>query len=179
MQTTFAAMDLTQYLQDVPDWPKPGVVFKDITPLLKDAQALAMAVELMASPFRGKGVQLVLGAESRGFIFGTAIAQALSAGFIPVRKPNKLPRPTTGITYDLEYGTDRLEIHSDAIAPGQKVLVVDDVLATGGTMRACVDLVDKLGGEVAGVTVLIELAFLKGRAKLGKYDHVHAVITIE
>lgn len=179
MHSSFAAMDLTKFLVDVPDWPKPGVVFKDISPLLRDPQALAMAVELMASPFRGKGVQAVLGAESRGFIFGTAIAQALSAGFVPIRKPNKLPRATTGITYDLEYGTDRLEVHTDAITPGTKVLVVDDVLATGGTMKASLDLADMLNAEVMGVTVLIELAFLNGRARLGRYDHVHSVIRIE
>ena len=172
-------MDLATFLRDIPDWPKPGVVFKDITPLLRDPAALAMAVELMASPFRGKGVQVVAGAESRGFIFGTAVAQALSAGFVPIRKPKKLPAKTTGITYDLEYGTDRLEVHTDAITKGQKVLVVDDVLATGGTMKACLDLVHLLGGELMGVTVLIELAFLHGRDKLKPYDHVHAVMKID
>jgi adenine phosphoribosyltransferase len=169
-------MDLTKLIRDIPDWPKPGIVFKDITPLLKDPSGLAMAVELMASPFRGKGVQLVCGAESRGFIFGTAIAQALSAGFIPIRKPKKLPYNAHSITYDLEYGTDTLEVHTDAIAPGQKVLMVDDLLATGGTMKACCDLIDRMGGDIVGVTVLIELVFLNGRQQLGPYNNVHAVL---
>ncbi len=135
-----------------------------------------MAVELMASPFRGKGVQKVIGAESRGFIFGTAIAQALSAGFVPGRKPGKLPGPTHAIDYDLEYGTDTLHIQGDAVHTGEKVLMVDDLLATGGTMKACCDLIDRLGGEIVGVTVLIELAFLKGRERIKPYDGVHAVI---
>lgn len=167
---------LASLIRDVPDWPKPGIVFKDITPLLADPRGLAMAVELMANPFRGKGVDLVIGAESRGFIFGTAIAQALSAGFIPVRKPSKLPRQAHSVTYALEYGQDTLQIHADAIAKGQRVLMVDDLLATGGTMKACCDLVDKLGGKIMGVTVLIELQFLKGRERLQPYDSVHAVL---
>ncbi|QDU32120.1 Adenine phosphoribosyltransferase [Poriferisphaera corsica] len=167
---------LEQLIRNIPDYPKPGVQFKDITPLLADPAGLAMAVELMASPFRGKGIELVCGAESRGFIFGTAIAQALSAGFIPIRKPNKLPSDTAAITYDLEYGTDTLEIHKDAIKPKQKVLMVDDLLATGGTMKACCDLVDGLGGNIAGVTVLIELNFLNGRNVLAPYDNVHPVL---
>src|SRR5690606_8799749 len=118
------------------------------------------AVELMASPFRGMGVELVVGAESRGFIFGTAVAQALSAGFVPIRKPNKLPRPTRTMTYELEYGTDTLQVHADAVRRGQRVLMVDDLLATGGTMKACCDLIDQLGGNIVGVTVLIELTEL-------------------
>ena len=138
-------MNLEQLIANVPDYPKPGVQFKDITPLLSDPAGLAMAVEMMASSFRGKGIEVVCGAESRGFIFGTAVAQALSAGFIPIRKPNKLPRETVAISYDLEYGTDTLEIHKDAIKTGQKVLMVDDLLATGGTMKACCDLVDGFG----------------------------------
>lgn len=172
--TPIAALE--KLIQDVPDWPKPGIVFKDITPLLADAAGLAMAVELMANPFRGQDVDLVIGAESRGFIFGTAIAQALSAGFVPIRKPKKLPRRAHTITYALEYGQDTLEIHADAVARGQRVLMVDDLLATGGTMKACCDLIDKLGGEIVGVTVLIELAFLKGRERLKPYDAVHAVL---
>ena len=135
-----------------------------------------MAVELMANPYRGDGIDLVAGAESRGFIFGTAVAQALSAGFIPIRKPNKLPYTTRNVEYDLEYGTDQLEIHTDAVAKGQRVLMVDDLLATGGTMKACCDLITQLGGDIVGVTVLIELAFLTGRKKLAPYDQVHAVI---
>jgi len=161
---------LSRYIRDVPDFPKPGIVFKDITPLLGDPGALALAVELIAHPFRGRHVDLVVGAESRGFIFGTAVAQALSAGFVPIRKPGKLPHETKQVTYDLEYGTDSLEIHLDAVKPGQKVLMVDDLLATGGTMKACCDLVNSLGGEIVGVAVLIELEFLQGRKKLKDYN---------
>ena len=172
-----AAMDLRPFIRDIPDWPKPGIVFKDITPVMKDPAALAMAVEMMVSPFRGKHIDVVAGAESRGFIFGTALAQSLSAGFIPVRKPRKLPWKTHGVDYELEYGTDRLEVHQDAIHPGQRVLLADDLLATGGTMRACCDLVHKMGGELVGITLLIELAFLNGRARIAPYDrNVHAVI---
>ena len=169
-------MDLNALIRDVPDFPKPGIIFKDITPLLKNPAGLAMAVELMASPFRGKGVQVVCGAESRGFIFGTAVAQALSAGFVPIRKPHKLPAEHLAVTYELEYGRDSLEVHRDAIAAGQKVLMVDDLLATGGTMKACCDLIDRMGGSIVGVTVLIELAFLKGRTRLTPHDNVHAVL---
>ncbi len=167
---------LQQRIRDVLDFPKAGIVFKDITPLLRDPRALALSVELMANPFRGKGVELVVGAESRGFIFGTAIALALSAGFVPVRKPGKLPPATHGVDYGLEYGTDRVEITTTAIQPGQRVLMVDDLLATGGTLRACCDLVEGLRGRIIGTTVLIELLHLDGRKKLGKYGDVHAVL---
>ena len=170
-------MDLHTLIRDIPDYPKPGIVFKDITPLLADPSGLAMAVEQMANPYRGQGIQAVCGAESRGFIFGTAVAQALSAGFIPIRKPGKLPYKTHAMAYELEYGTDELEIHTDAIKPGEKVLMVDDLLATGGTMKACCDLVNKLGGEIVGATVLIELTFLHGRKQLGPYGDIHAVLT--
>jgi adenine phosphoribosyltransferase len=164
-------------IRDVPDFPKPGIVFKDITPMLADPASLAMAVEVMASPFRGKGVQKVCGAESRGFIFGTAIAQTLSAGFVPIRKPGKLPSDKVSMDYELEYGTDRLEVHRDAVAPGEKVLMVDDLLATGGTMKACCDMIEGLGGDIVGVTMLIELTFLPGRERLGKFGQgVHAVL---
>lgn len=174
---TVRESELSKLILDVPDFPKAGVTFKDMTPLLADPAALSLAVELMANPYRGKGVQLVVGAESRGFIFGTAIAQALSAGFVPVRKPGKLPREVYGMDYDLEYGTDRLEIHADAIGKGQKILLVDDVLATGGTMRAKCDLAEKIGAEIVGITVLIELGFLEGRLKLGTHgESVHGVI---
>lgn len=169
-------MDLNPLIQDVPDWPKPGIVFKDITPLLRDPAGLAMAVEQMANPFRGKQIELVAGAESRGFIFGTAIAQALSAGFVPIRKPRKLPRRVHAIEYELEYGMDRLEVHADAIARGQRVLLVDDLLATGGTMEACCRLMRNLGADLVGITVLIELAFLTGRRKLDQYGELHAVL---
>ncbi|MCA9283671.1 MAG: adenine phosphoribosyltransferase [Phycisphaerales bacterium] len=157
---------LATLIRDIPDFPKPGIVFKDITPLLADAGGLALAVELMANPYRNDGIDLVVGAESRGFIFGTAVAQALSCGFIPVRKPGKLPAERLSVTYQLEYGSDTLEIHADAIGSSQRVLMVDDLLATGGTMKACCDLVERLGATIAGVSVLIELEFLAGRRVL-------------
>lgn len=167
--------DLKKLIRDVPDFPKPGIVFRDFTPLLADPAALALAVELMANPFRGRGIQTVVGAESRGFIFGIAIAQALSAGFVPIRKPGKLPRAVHAVNYTLEYGTDRLELHVDALSRNQRVLVVDDLLATGGTMRACLDLVRKSGAQIDGVAVLIELGALKGRQGLG-VEHIHSVV---
>ena len=160
-------LDLQTLIRDVPDYPKPGITFKDITPLLASPQGLAMAVEQMANPYRGAGIELVCGAESRGFIFGTAIAQSLSAGFVPIRKPNKLPCETRSMSYDLEYGSDTLEIHADAVKPGQRVLMVDDLLATGGTLRACLDLLEGLKADVVGVSLLIELSFLGGRDKVG------------
>ncbi len=167
---------LSGLIRDVPDFPKPGIVFKDFTPLLADPGALALAVELMANPYRGKGIELVIGAESRGFIFGTAIAQALSAGFVPIRKPGKLPRSVHGVDYALEYGTDRLEIHSDALHAGARVLLVDDLLATGGTMEASCQLVEKTDATIAGITVLIELVFLRGRDKMADHGQVHSVL---
>jgi adenine phosphoribosyltransferase len=157
---------LEPLIREIPDFPKPGILFKDITPLLADPAGLALAVELMANPYRKADVDLVVGAESRGFIFGTAVAQALSCGFVPVRKPGKLPWQRRAQTYALEYGSDTLEIHADAMGPGQRVLMVDDLLATGGTMRACCDLVAGLGATIVGVSVLIELTFLNGREKL-------------
>jgi len=167
---------MVELIRDVPDFPKQGVVFKDITPLLADPASLALAVELVANPFRSQRIELVVGAESRGFIFGTAVAQSLSAGFVPVRKPGKLPSRTHGVDYGLEYGTDRVEIHDDAIRPGQRVLLVDDLLATGGTMKACCELVETLRGEIVGATVLIELTALNGRERLGRHGNVHAVL---
>ncbi|MEZ6192378.1 MAG: adenine phosphoribosyltransferase [Phycisphaerales bacterium] len=172
-------MDLNTLIRNVSDWPKPGIQFKDITPLLRDPAGLAMAVELMASPWRGKNVDLVCGAESRGFIFGTAIAQALSAGFVPIRKPKKLPAKTHAISYDLEYGSDTLEVHADAVMKGQRVLMVDDLLATGGTMKASCDLIDKMGGDIVGISVLIELSFLPGRKLVSGHGNVHAVLTYD
>src|SRR6185295_10175677 len=166
---------LKTLIRDVPDFPKPGVLFRDITPLLSDPSGLALSIELLANPFRGQRIDLVVGAESRGFIFGTAVACCLSAGFALVRKAGKLPHNKVSMTYDLEYGTDSLEMHADSIVVGQRVLIVDDVLATGGTMKACCDLVKQLGGELAGVAVLIELEGLKGRSKLPT-DTVHSVI---
>ncbi len=176
MQTTDAIDKLANLIRDVPDFPKPGVVYKDFTPLLADPSALALAVELMANPYRGTGIDLVVGAESRGFIFGIAIAQALSAGFVPVRKPGKLPRAVYGVDYDLEYGSDRLELHEDALLAGHRVLLVDDLLATGGTMQASCQLVEKCGAQIAGITVLIELDFLNGRDLLGGFGDVHSVL---
>ncbi len=167
---------LEALIRDVPGFPKPGIVFKDLTPLLADSAGLALAVELMANPYRGKGIEMVVGAESRGFIFGIAIAQALSAGFVPVRKPGKLPWKVHGVNYALEYGTDRLEIHADALKKGQRVLMVDDLLATGGTMQACCQLVGLCGASIAGITVLMELTGLKGRNSLARFGQVHAVL---
>jgi adenine phosphoribosyltransferase len=168
-------VDLRTFIRDVPNFPKPGIVFKDITPLLANPSALAMAVEVLCNPFRGRNIQVVVGAESRGFIFGTAVAQALSCGFVPVRKPGKLPAAKVSMTYDLEYGQDTMEMHKDALPRGQRCLIVDDLLATGGTMKACCDLVEMLGGDIIGVAVLIELAFLKGRERFGKYE-LHSAI---
>ena len=160
---------LDALIRDVPDFPKPGIVFKDVTPLLANPAGLALAVELMANPFRGAGVDVVVGPESRGFIFGTAVATALSAGFVPVRKPGKLPYKTRSIEYALEYGTDQLHIHVDAVQPGMRVLLVDDLLATGGTLAASAKLIGEggLGATILGASVLIELEFLAGRANLG------------
>ena len=172
-------MNLEELIRDVPDYPKPGIVFKDITPLLADPRGLAEAIRRMADPFRQQDVELVTGAESRGFIFGAAIAVELGAGFVPFRKPGKLPCETKAIEYDLEYGTDKLEIHADAIARGQRVLIVDDLLATGGTMKAGCDLVRQLGGDIVGIAVLIELVFLNGRKMLADYPEAHAVIRVE
>jgi adenine phosphoribosyltransferase len=166
---------LKRQIRDIPDFPKPGILFRDITPLLADASGLALAVELLANPFRGKNIDLVVGAESRGFIFGTAVACCLSAGFVLVRKPGKLPHTKISRSYALEYGTDSLEIHSDAVIKGQRVLICDDLLATGGTMKACVELVRELGGSVESVAVLIELSGLGGRSKVLPVP-VHSVL---
>lgn len=167
---------LRALIRDIPDFPKPGILFRDITPLLRDPSALALSVELMANPFRGEKFDVVVGAESRGFIFGIAVAQALACGFIPVRKPGKLPHATAKAVYTLEYGQDSLEMHQDAFPAGSKVLIVDDLLATGGTMKACCELVERLGGRVAGCSVLIELNALGGR-KLLSPRPVNSVIT--
>jgi adenine phosphoribosyltransferase len=169
---------LKRLIRDIPDFPKTGILFRDITPLLADPPGLALAIELLANPFRGRKIDLVVGAESRGFIFGTAVACCLSAGFVLVRKPGKLPHKRVSMSYDLEYGRDTLEMHADAIVRGQRVLIVDDLLATGGTMKACCDLVKNLGGELAGIAVLIELAGLGGREKLLPHE-VHAVLRYE
>ena len=169
---------LKSLIRDIPDFPKPGILFRDITPLLCDPSGLALSIELLANPFRGKCVDLVVGAESRGFIFGTAVACCLSAGFAIVRKPGKLPFKSISQSYDLEYGKDSLHMHADSVKPGQRVLICDEVLATGGTMKACCDLVSQLGGQIVGVAVLIELAALKGRDKVTPHN-VHSVIRYE
>ena len=169
---------LRELIRDVPNFPKPGILFKDITPLLADPAGLSLAVEYLTQPFRHVDVDLVVGAESRGFIFGTAVARNLSAGFVPVRKPGRLPAEVASQEYSLEYGTDRLEIHRDAIKPGQRVLLVDDLLATGGTMGACCQLVTSLGGKIQGIAILIELSFLNGRGRIKEYP-VHTILTYD
>ena len=166
---------VARLIRAVPDFPKKGIMYRDITPMLADPGALALAVELMANPFRGQKFDVVVGAESRGFIFGVAVAQALGCGFVPVRKPGKLPSKAVSVSYTLEYGQDSLEMHADALAPGAKVLVVDDLLATGGTLQACCELVERVGGAVGGATALIELEALGGRARIAPRD-VHTVI---
>jgi adenine phosphoribosyltransferase len=162
-----AAERLKTLIRSIPDFPKPGIVFRDITPLIADADALREAARLMADPFRNDGIDLVIGIESRGFIFGAAVAIELGAGFVPIRKPGKLPFKTVRQEYSLEYGTDTIEMHADAVRKGQRVLMVDDLLATGGTMAAACRLVEGLGGVVAGTSFLVELTFLGGRKKLG------------
>ncbi|HEY2431482.1 MAG TPA: adenine phosphoribosyltransferase [Vicinamibacterales bacterium] len=157
---------LKSRIRHVPDFPKPGILFYDVTTLLRDPQGFRLAIDAMAEPYSGQGISVVVGIESRGFILGSAVADRIGAGFVPVRKVGKLPSKTIRASYALEYGTDSLEIHSDAIEPGQTVLVVDDLLATGGTARATLDLVRQLGGDVRGVSFLIELLALEGRAKL-------------
>ena len=153
-------------IRHVPDFPKAGILFYDVTTLLRDAEGFRLAIDALATPHVGKGIDLVVGVESRGFILGAAVADRLGAGFVPVRKVGKLPGRTIRATYELEYGTDSLEMHDDAITAGQRVLIVDDLLATGGTAKATVDLVQQGGGSVVGVSVLIELVELGGRAKL-------------
>jgi adenine phosphoribosyltransferase len=161
---------LKSTIREIPDWPKPGILFYDITTLLKNAQAFREAVTALIDPYRGQRIDLVLGIEARGFIFAPTVAYALGAGFVPVRKPGKLPAATNRAQYELEYGTDSLEIHRDAIGPGQRVLIVDDLIATGGTAKAVADLVRKMGGTVVGLAFLVELEFLNGREKLEGYN---------
>jgi adenine phosphoribosyltransferase len=159
-------MDLKQHIRHVPDFPKAGILFYDITTLLRDPEGFAVTIDMMAGPFMGKDIDAVVGIESRGFILGAAVAQRIKAGFIPIRKPGKLPSKTLKESYALEYGTDALEVHEDAVERGQRVLIVDDVLATGGTASAAAQLVRKLGGELHGLAFLIELEFLNGRSRL-------------
>ena len=162
--------NLKTLVREVPDFPKPGILFYDITTLLKDAVGFRSTIDALSGHYKDTGVDLVLGIEARGFIFAPALAYALKAGFVPVRKPKKLPAARATISYDLEYGQDTLEMHKDAIQPGARVLIVDDLLATGGTARATAQLVEMMGGEIAGIGVVIELTFLNGRQKLPGYD---------
>src|SRR5271165_4224451 len=158
--------DLKSLIREIPDFPKPGILFYDITTLLKNGEGLRQVIDGLKQPYEGTGIDIVVGIEARGFIFAPAIACALNAGFVPVRKPRKLPGERAQVTYELEYGTDTLEIHQDAIFNGCRVLIVDDLLATGGTAKATVDLVEQLGGTVAGLAFAVELTFLGGRSKL-------------
>ena len=166
----FNCAALKPLIRAVPDFPKPGILFYDITTLLKDKTGFAQLIDALAAHYIKHKIDLVLGIEARGFIFGPALAYRLNAGFVPVRKPRKLPAPVARVTYDLEYGSDTLEIHLDAIEPGQRVVLVDDLLATGGTMEATVKLVKQLGGEIAGLAFAIELDFLKGGDRFKDYE---------
>ena len=162
--------DLRTKIREIPDFPKPGILFYDITTLLKEPHAYRDAIDLMLQPYRDTGVEIVVGMESRGFIFSAAMAYELDAGLVPVRKLGKLPAETLTVEYALEYGSNTLEIHRDAIRPGQKVLIVDDLLATGGTVRGTIELVERLQGVVVGLGFLVELEFLKGRDRLQGYS---------
>lgn len=163
-------MNLSELIRDVPNFPKEGIIFKDITTLLKNSNGLRIAANELCNFAKNKGITKVAGIESRGFILGGLLAEKLNAGFVPIRKPGKLPAEKISESYSLEYGTDSIEIHKDAIVPGDKVLLHDDLLATGGTMEAAVKLVEKLGGEVVQISFIIELDFLKGRDRLAKYE---------
>ncbi len=163
-------------IRDVPDFPKKGIVFKDITTLIKEPALFREVIETMTERYRSRGVQKVVGIESRGFIFGSTVAYLLDAGFVPIRKPGKLPAETYREEYELEYGTDSVEIHRDAVEPGEKVAIIDDLLATGGTMAATLQMLEKLGADIVGISFLIELGFLNGRERLSRYD-IHSLIT--
>src|SRR5215210_4803526 len=168
-------MDLKQHIRSVPDFPKAGILFYDITTLLRDPMGFTITIDSLSTPYLDQGIDVVIGIESRGFILGGAVAQRIGAGFIPIRKPGKLPAKAIKEIYDLEYGKDALEIHEDAVEKGQRVLIVDDVLATGGTAAAAAQLVRKLGGELHGLAFLIELLFLNGKARL-EGEHVFSVL---
>ena len=163
-------MDLKSKIRSIPDFPSKGIVFRDITPLIRDGEAFRYAIDEMAGQYEGKKIDAILGAEARGFIFGAAMAYKMGAGFIPVRKPGKLPYKTCTVSYDLEYGSNSLEMHVDAINKGDKILIVDDLVATGGTAKAKAELIENMGGEIAGLCFLIELEFLNPRKVLSKYD---------
>ena len=174
--TVTSVDDLRAKIREVPDFPKPGILFYDITTLLKDADAFREVIDRMAAQVGDTEVDVVVGMESRGFIFSAPLAYQLKAGFVPVRKLGKLPAETLEVEYELEYGTATLEIHSDAIREGQRVLIVDDLLATGGTVMGTIELVRRLGGEIAGLSFMVELGALNGREKLGEYE-IHALLT--
>jgi adenine phosphoribosyltransferase len=162
-------------IREIPDWPKPGILFYDITTLLKQGNRFAQAIDALTGPYKDKKIDVVLGMEARGFIFAPTVAYALGAGFVPVRKPGKLPAEKLRVSYELEYGTDSLEIHKDAIIPGQRALIVDDLIATGGTAKAVAEMTEAMGAKVAGLAFMVELTFLKGREKLGGYD-IHSLL---
>ncbi|MBN1294396.1 MAG: adenine phosphoribosyltransferase [Candidatus Latescibacteria bacterium] len=168
-------MDLGSIVRDIPDFPKPGILFKDITTLLKNAQALSETITLLTASAEGLDITMVAGIESRGFIFGAAVAKELDVGFVPIRKPGKLPAKTISESYELEYGTDTVEMHADALSKKDRVLLIDDLLATGGTMKAAVKLVEKTGAEVSRIVFVIELTFLNGRDKLADYDVISLI----
>ena len=170
MSSTPESIQLEDWIRDIPDFPQRGILFKDITPLLQDATAFHASLDRLAAHYAGSGIEMVVGVESRGFIFGAALAYLLNCGFVPVRKFGKLPHQTVSVEYSLVYGTNVVEMHTDAIRPGQRVLIVDDLLATGGTVSAAMELVEKLGGHIAGIAFLVELTFLKGREQLGGHD---------
>lgn len=163
-------MDLKKFIRDIPDFPKEGIIFKDITPLLKDAAAFNKAIEIMIENYRNTEFDYIVGIEARGFLFGAPMAIRMGKGFIPIRKPGKLPGEILSKNYDLEYGSNEIEIHRDAISPGDKVLIIDDLLATGGTIAAAVQLIEELGGQVSGIGFLYELESLNGRELLAGYD---------
>ena len=170
MASTSESIHLEDWIRDIPDFPQRGILFKDITPLLQDPAAFRAAMERLAAHYQGAGIQTVVGVESRGFILGAPLAYLLNCGFVPVRKFGKLPYQTVSVEYALEYGTNVVEMHTDAIRPGQRVLVVDDLLATGGTASATMELVEKLGGHIAGIAFLVELTFLRGRDQFKGHD---------
>jgi adenine phosphoribosyltransferase len=168
--------DLKAAIREIPDWPKKGILFYDVTTLLKQGRRFEQTIHALVDPYQGKQIDLVLGIEARGFIFAPSVAYALKAGFVPVRKPGKLPAAKLQVNYELEYGTDCLEIHQDAVQPGQRVLIVDDLIATGGTAKAVAEMVETMDAIVVGLAFVVELSFLHGRDKLTKYD-VHSILT--
>lgn len=176
-----AKFDYEKLIVDIPDYPEPGVVFKDITPMMADPEGFAAVVDEIAEHFLGRGINKVVGAEARGFLVGAPVAYRLGAGFVPARKPGKLPREVMSQSYALEYGTDEIQIHKDAILPGDRVLIVDDLVATGGTSVACAQLVERAGGEVMGFAFALELAFLNPRTVIGEHfdQEIYSLIVVE